>query len=184
MTLPNVLTLARIAATPLIVLLAALDRPTTALAAAILFAAAALTDWLDGHLARKWGQTSAFGAMFDPIADKLQVLSTLAALLWLQALPGWHLLPALAILGREVLVAGLREAMAAMEAPRIPSSFAAKLKTAAQMAALTLLLLAGGAVPGWLGDAGLALLWLAAGLSLWTGAAYLRQALAAVRAAP
>ena len=142
MTLPNLLTLARLLATPLIALLAAAGGPDGGLYAAALFAAAAVTDWLDGYLARKLNQTSAFGAMFDPIADKVQVGVVLGVLLWLGALGGWHLVPALAILAREVFVSGLREAMAATNAPRIPSSFAAKAKTTFQMAALALLLLA------------------------------------------
>lgn len=178
MNLPNVLTLARIAATPGIVVLAATGH---GLGAAILFAVAGLTDWLDGYLARRLDETSAFGAMFDPIADKLQVGVVLALLLWLGALPDWHLVPALAILAREILVSGLREAMAGMDAPRIPSSFAAKCKTTLQMAALTALLLAGEPAFGWAAMPGLALIWAAAALSVWTGTAYLTQALAAVR---
>jgi len=179
--LPNLLTLARILATPAIAALAAVGEDATAIWAAALFAAAAATDWLDGFLARRLNQTSAFGAMFDPIADKLQVGVTLGTLLWLGALDGWHLLPALAILGRELFVSGLREAMAAMSAPRIPSSFAAKAKTTAQMAALALLLLGDAAGPDWPRDAGLGLLWLAAALSLWTGFDYLRAALSSLQ---
>lgn len=180
MTLPNLLTLARLLATPLIALLAAAGGQNGALYAAILFAAAAATDWLDGYLARKLNQASAFGAMFDPIADKVQVGVVLGVLLWLGALGGWHLLPALAILAREVFVSGLREAMAATNAPRIPSSFAAKAKTTLQMAALAALLLAAADVPAWIGTAGLAMLWAAAALSLWTGFAYLRAALSSL----
>ena len=164
-------------------LLAAMDGPGGSIAAAALFAIAGATDWLDGYLARKWSQTSALGAMFDPIADKLQVGLTLAVLLWLGACPGWHAAAALAILGREVLVSGLREAMAEMGARRIPSSFAAKAKTTAQMAALTLLLL-GVAGPEGTVMAGLALLWLAAALSLWTGWAYLKEGVAAAKDRP
>lgn len=184
MTLPNILTLLRILATPAIVALAALATPTGAILAACLFAAAAITDWLDGYLARRLNQTSAFGAMFDPIADKLQVGATLAVLLWLGSLPGWHLLPAAAILGRELFVSGLREAMASMQAPRIPSSFAAKAKTTAQMAALALLLLGPAAGPTWLYELGLALLWVAGLLSLTTGFAYLKAALSSLATIP
>ena len=106
MNLPNVLTVGRIVATGPIALLAALDQPVWAVA---LFALAGATDWLDGYLARKLNQTSGFGAMFDPIADKLQVGVVLGVLLWLGAAPGWHLLPVLAILAREIFVSGLRE---------------------------------------------------------------------------
>ena len=161
----------------------AMDGPRGSILAATLFALAGATDWLDGYLARKWNQTSALGAMLDPIADKLIVGVTLAMLLWLGALGSWHIVPAIIILGREILVSGLREAMAGMNAPRIPSSFAAKVKTAVQMAALTLLTL--GPAGGILGvvQAGQALLWIAAALTAWTGAAYLRAALSSVRKA-
>lgn len=178
MTLPNLLTLGRIAATPAIVALAAAGFPVWA---ALLFVVAGLTDWLDGHLARRLNQMSALGAMFDPIADKLQVGATLGVLLWLGAMPGWHLAAALAILARELFVSGLREAMAGMNAPRIPSSFAAKAKTAVQMTALAALLLGGAPGMAWSDDIGLVLLWAAAALSIWTGAAYLVQALALLK---
>ena len=183
MNFPTWLTLARILATPVVAFLMAMDGPRGSILAAALFALAAVTDWLDGYLARKWNQTSKLGAMLDPIADKLIVGITLAMLLWLGALSGWHVAPAIIILGREILVSGLREAMAGMNAPRIPSSFAAKIKTAAQMVALTLLTL--GPASGILGivQVGQALLWVAAGLTAWTGAAYLRAALTAVRKA-
>lgn len=178
MTLPNVLTVGRIVAVPAIAVFAVVD--VTGIWAAAAFAVAAATDWLDGYLARRLNQTSDFGAMFDPIADKLLVGVVLGLLLWNGALPGWHLAPALAILGREFFVSGLRESMAATNAPRIPSSFAAKAKTTAQMAALFFLLLGGLAGPDWVHGAGLVLLWLAAVLSLSTGWAYLRAALKSI----
>lgn len=178
MNLPNILTVSRIVATPGIAILTALDQPV---AAAALFAIAGLTDWLDGYLARKLNQATALGAMLDPIADKLQVGVILGVLLWLGALSGWHALPALAILAREIFVSGLREAMAGLGAGRIPSSFAAKAKTTAQMAALVLLLLAPAAPDTAVRDVGLGLLWVAAALALWTGGAYLQAALKAIR---
>ncbi len=177
MNIPNALTAARIAATPAIALLAADGGAAGSMAAAALFAAAAVTDWLDGFLARRLGQTSRLGAMFDPIADKLQVGVTLGVVLWLGALPGWHAAAALLILAREVFVSGLREAMAETGAPRIPSSFAAKAKTTVQMTALALLLAGGATGPEWLRHGGIVALWLAAGLSLTTGFDYLRAAL-------
>jgi len=176
--LPNCLTFGRILATPVIAVLAAADQP---LAAAALFALAGATDWLDGYLARKLDQATALGAMFDPIADKLQVGVILGVLLWLGALAGWHALPALAILAREIFVSGLREAMAGLGADRIPSSFAAKAKTTAQMGALAMLLLAPAVPESGVRNLGLALLWAAAALSLWTGVVYLKSALRTVR---
>jgi CDP-diacylglycerol--glycerol-3-phosphate 3-phosphatidyltransferase len=183
MNFPTWLTLSRVIATPIVAFLIAMDGPRGSIMAAALLALAAATDWLDGYLARKWNQTSKLGAMLDPIADKLIVVITLAMLMWLGVLSGWHVAPAIIILGREILVSGLREAMAGMNAPRIPSSFAAKMKTAAQMVALILLTL--GPAGGILGivQVGQALLWVAAGLTGWTGAAYLRAALTSIRKA-
>jgi cardiolipin synthase len=178
--LPNTLTILRIAAVPAIVLLAVFGGQAGSYPAAAVFIAAGLTDWLDGFLARRLKQESVIGAILDPIADKFQVSITLLVLLWLGALPGWNLIPALAILGREIIVSGLREGMASKNMPRISSSFAAKSKTVFQMAALTILLV--GTLPGsWAPQVGYALLWFAALMSIWTGFIYLRTALVTLR---
>lgn len=183
MNLPTRLTLLRILVAPVVAALMALDGAGGSLGAALIFAIAGATDWLDGYLARKWNQTTALGAMLDPIADKLIVGVTLGMLLWLGALGGWHVLPAIVILAREIFVSGLREAMAGMNAPRIPSSFAAKIKTAAQMAALTLLTLGAALGLDWIPTAGQWLLWIASALTAWTGIAYLRAGLASAKLA-
>ncbi len=181
--LPNVLTSFRLAAAPGVAFaFAALQRPEADLAAFVLFAAASATDWLDGRLARGLGAVSAYGRMMDPIADKAMVMIALAALLMLSG-PDWTILvPAALIMLREVAVSGLREFLAGrVEAP---VTLLAKWKTAAQMVAIGALLLAGWAggdgsgAGGWLGAAGLALLWIAAGLTVWTGVDYFRRALA------
>lgn len=166
-TVPNMLTLARLAAAPFVALaFAAFERPTADLLACAVFALAAATDWLDGRLARAWGQESPLGRLLDPIADKAIVMIALAAICGAHGL-GWAVaVPVAAIILRETAVAGLREALAGRLA--LPVTRLAKLKTAAQMVAIALLL-AAGALGGWALTAGLALLWAAAALTLATG---------------
>jgi cardiolipin synthase len=181
-SLPNLLTLSRIAAIPALVALAWPRLPATDLAAAVVFGLAAATDWLDGHLARSRGETSRFGRMLDPIADKLLVGSTLMLLAGLGHLSQWGLLPAIVIMLREILVSGLREFLASL-AVGMPVTRLAKWKTACQMIALGLLLASDGSAVlvglPWLPASllGEALLWLAAVLTLATGWDYLRAAL-------
>jgi cardiolipin synthase (CMP-forming) len=181
-SLPNLLTLSRIAAIPLLVALAWPRTGWTDLAACAVFSIAAATDWLDGHLARSRRQTSQFGVMLDPIADKLLVGATLMLLAGLGGLSEWGLLPAIVIMLREILVSGLREYLAGL-AVRMPVTPLAKWKTACQMGALGALLAgdASAALLGipWLPVAliGEAMLWAAAILTLVTGWDYLRAAL-------
>lgn len=179
--LPNALTLFRLAAAPgVAVAFAVLPRPAADLAAFALFALAALTDYVDGWLARKLDAITPLGRMMDPIADKAMVAIALATLLAVHGADPWLLLPAAAILFRETAVSGLREFLAGRVV--VPVTFAAKAKTTVQMLALGLLLLAGGlGTPGphpYLWPAGLFLLLVAAGLTLWTGWDYFRRALA------
>ena len=177
--LPNLLTLSRIVAIPLVVGFAALRTPVGDLLAMLLFSAAGLTDWLDGHLARARQQHSEVGRMLDPIADKLLVGATLMLLAGLQRLPGLGLYPAIVILLREILVSGLREHLAGMSA-RLPVTRLAKWKTGFQMGALGTLL-AGDDVAGLLhvrlpvAAIGEAMLWVAALLTLVTGWGYLQS---------
>jgi cardiolipin synthase len=176
-TLPNVLTLSRIAVIPLVVASFYLPQPVGSWIACGLFALASLTDWLDGHFARRWQQVSNFGRFLDPIADKLMVAIALMMLVAFNRLPMPALLPALVILAREILVSGLREFLAELRVG-LPVSRLAKWKTGVQMVAIGMLLL---------GDAGPAaipmtalgelLLWLAALLTLVTGYDYLRAGL-------
>jgi len=177
-TIPNILTIGRIAAAPaILVLAAALPRAEAETIAAVLFVAAALTDFLDGWLARRLDRVSAFGRMLDPIADKVMVIATLAALLALQGPVWWLVLPTAAIILREVLISGVREFVGGLPgAVSLPVTRLAKWKTAAQMTALGALLLAGpvGAPMLW---AGAVLLWLAAVLTLITGWDYLSRAI-------
>lgn len=140
-----------------------------------IFAVAAATDWLDGYLARALGQTSAFGAFLDPVADKLMVAAALIVLVHLNRTESWI---AVVIIGREITISALREWMAQLGASRsVAVSFIGKLKTAAQMVAIVLLLyfdhvfhLINAVV---LGEK---LMWIAAVLTLWSMVYYLRMA--------
>jgi cardiolipin synthase (CMP-forming) len=178
-SLPNLLTLSRILAIPLVVATFFVPGDYARWIACVLFSAAALTDWLDGHMARRWAQQSELGRFLDPIADKLLVSATLFMLVAKGRFSAeWALLPALVILCREILVSGLREYLAELRVG-LPVSRLAKWKTAIQMVAIGVLIV---------GDAGPAvlpvvrigetLLWLAALLTLVTGYDYLRAGLA------
>ncbi len=180
--LPNLLTLSRIAAIPLLVLLVAIGAPSANFLAALLFTIAAITDYLDGRLARERLQLSDFGRMLDPIADKLLIGATLMALVGFHRLPPYGIYPAIVIMLREILVSGLREFLAEIRVG-LPVTRLAKWKTGVQMVALGLLLLGpdGAAVIGlgglpmvWFGGG---FLWVAAGLTLVTGWDYLTAGL-------
>jgi cardiolipin synthase len=176
--LPNVLTLSRIAAIPLLVGLVAARSPGCDLLACATFAAAAVTDYLDGHFARTRRQMSDFGRMLDPIADKLLVGATLMMLAGENRLSVLGLLPAVVILLREILVSGLREFLATVRIG-LPVTWLAKWKTGFQMGALgTLLAGDSGAAFLHLGfipvsAIGEAMLWIAAALTLYTGWDYM-----------
>ena len=180
--LPNVLTLSRIAAIPLLVMLMALRLPGADFAACCVFAAAGITDYLDGRLARDWKQTSDFGRMLDPIADKLLVGATLMMLAGIGRLSFWGLYPAIVIMLREILVSGLREYLAGIQVG-LPVTRLAKWKTGVQMAALGTLVAGDSSAAllgiSWLPVAhiGEAQLWAAALLTLLTGWDYLTAGL-------
>jgi cardiolipin synthase len=177
-SLPNVLTLSRILAIPIVVATFYVPGEYARWFACALFSAAGLTDWLDGHMARRWAQQSDFGRFLDPIADKLLVAATLFMLTAFDRLSSGAVLPALVILCREILVSGLREYLAELRVG-LPVSKLAKWKTAIQMVAIGVLIV-GDAGPAFLPVAALgeALLWVAALLTLVTGYDYLRAGLA------
>ena len=175
LNLPNVLTLSRIAAIPLVVACFWLERGWAQWLSMILFVAACVTDWFDGYFARRYHQISRFGRFLDPIADKLLVAAALVMLVDNGQLAGVNVLAALIILAREILVSGLREFLAELRVG-MPVSQLAKWKTGAQMVAIAVLLL-GDAVPRIVTDIGLALIWMAAALTLITGYDYLRTGL-------
>lgn len=180
-SLPNTLTWARIVLIPLVVGVFYLPLPLDEqnLIATIAFVVAAVTDWFDGWLARKLGQTSAFGAFLDPVADKLMVA---AALVMLVQLARTDAVVAIIIIGREIAISALREWMAKIGAAKsVAVSFVGKLKTTAQMIAIPLLLyyepLFGLPVVAM----GEALIWLAALLTLWSMGYYLGKAWPEIR---
>ena len=176
-TLPNLLTLSRIVAMPLVIVTFYLLAPLGPWLGCAIFTVAAVTDWLDGRLARAWEQQSELGRFLDPIADKLLVATTLFMLGMMGRFSAISLLPALVILCREILVSGLREHLAELRV-RVPVSQLAKWKTGIQMVAIGVLIV---------GDAGPSripvrligelLLWIAAGLTIKTGYDYLRAGL-------
>ena len=140
-----------------------------------IFAAAAITDWLDGWLARKLGLTSAFGAFLDPVADKLMVAAALILLVALGRADAWL---AIIIIGREIAISALREWMAELGAGKsVAVAFLGKLKTAAQMTAIIALLLYEPLIPGIPPPLlGTVALWIAAALTLWSMVHYLKKA--------
>jgi len=176
--LPNLLTLSRIAAIPLLVVMVALRTPGCDLAACVVFGIAGITDYLDGRIARDRRQTSDFGRMLDPIADKLLVGASLMMLVGMGRVSFWGLYPAIVIMLREILVSGLREYLAGVRVG-LPVTRLAKWKTGVQMAAIGTLLAGDttAAVIGvpWLPASviGEAMLWIAALLTLLTGWDYL-----------
>ena len=139
--LPNLLTLSRIVAIPLLALLFFIPGDGAKWGAMLLFAAAALTDFLDGYFARSRRQFSRLGRFLDPVADKLLVASALFLLVAFDNITGLTILPALVILCREILVSGLREFLAGLRV-RVPVSRLAKWKTAIQMVAIGFLIVA------------------------------------------
>jgi cardiolipin synthase len=187
--LPNLLTLSRIGAIPAIVLLVALHSPACDLAASVLFAIAAFTDYLDGKLARSRRQISSLGRMLDPIADKLLVGAVIMVLVGQGRLSYWGLYPSIVIVLREILVSGLREYLAELRVG-LPTTKLAKWKTGFQMAALGFLLAGDTSarligIPAFpLSTVGEAFLWLAASLTLVTGWDYLKVSWAHATSTP
>ena len=138
-TLPNILTVARMIAAPMVALVfLILPRPFADWAAMTIFLLASLTDYVDGYLARAWNQISRFGAMLDPIADKAVVVIALAVILGIHGITAWTLIPVVAILLREVFVSGLREFLG-HQAGTLKVTPLAKWKTMVQMVAITML---------------------------------------------
>ncbi|TWH64094.1 CDP-diacylglycerol--glycerol-3-phosphate 3-phosphatidyltransferase [Azomonas agilis] len=176
MNIPNILTLLRVLLIPLFVLLFYLPIQWNYLAASAVFSIASITDWLDGYLARRWQQTTAFGAFLDPVADKL-IVAVALVLLVAEHANLWLTLPAAIIIGREIVVSALREWMAELGArAHVAVSQLGKWKTAAQMAALIILLANPPVFSFWVGI-GYILLIIAAALTLWSMIRYLIAAM-------
>jgi cardiolipin synthase len=176
-TLPNLLTLSRIIAIPLVVATFYMATPLGAWLGCGIFSLAAITDWLDGRLARLWEQQSDLGRFLDPVADKLLVATTLFMLAAYDRLSTMSILPALVILTREIMVSGLREHLAGLRVG-MPVSKLAKWKTFIQMLAIGFLLV-GNAGPAIIHVRAIGefLLWVAAVLTVKTGYDYLRAGL-------
>ena len=171
---PNLLTYGRIAAIPVIVILILAGGSGGRTLAFLLFAAAAITDYFDGMLARKMNVVSAVGVFLDPIADKLLVTAVIVALASTEQIAGWDLLPAIVILCREVLISGLREFLGG-SGIKVPVTLLAKYKTSVQLIALAAVILA--AKGSTLADVGLIALWIAGVLTVITGWGYLTRGL-------
>ncbi|CAK9224655.1 unnamed protein product [Sphagnum jensenii] len=185
LTLPTILTLTRVAAVPAMLAVFYSQERWATTAVATIFVLAAITDWLDGYLARKMGSSSEFGAFLDPVADKLMVATTLVllctrppAMAWARVAPWLLPLPAIAIIGREITMSAVRE-WAASQGEEMHKAVAVnklgKWKTMSQMVALTLLLAnRNGGGGDALGTAGVSLLYVAAGLALWSLVVYIK----------
>lgn len=175
LTLPNILTLSRIVAVPLLVgLLWFPQWPAGYGIAFVLYCLMGITDYFDGYLARAQGTVSRLGVFLDPIADKIMIAAVILILVHNRDITGLHVIAGLIILLREIAVSGLREFLAGVRVS-VPVSQLAKWKTAFQLVALGALIL-GGATPRWPlpMQVGLVSLWGAAILTLVTGWDYLR----------
>jgi len=168
-SLPNLMTFGRILAIPFIIILALSQSDTLKWLALILFALAAITDFFDGYLARKWGQVSAIGQMLDPIADKLLVGALLIVFAFNKTFSALDLIPAIAIMMREIFVSGLREYLGNQKIS-LPVTMLAKYKTTVQLIAIGILF-AEPMMPS-LSLISDIFLWSAAALTVWTGWGY------------
>ncbi|MBU2713042.1 CDP-diacylglycerol--glycerol-3-phosphate 3-phosphatidyltransferase [Zooshikella harenae] len=176
MNIPNYLTLLRIVLIPVIVLVYYLPQPWSYQASAGIFALAGITDWFDGYLARRLNQATPFGAFLDPVADKLMVAIALALLVE-EFSHIWLTIPAIIIIGREIVISALREWMAEIgKRTSVAVSFVGKLKTAVQMLSIFLLLASPAGYPTTIFYIGISCLYLAAILTLWSMVVYLRTA--------
>ncbi|MFA7553543.1 MAG: CDP-diacylglycerol--glycerol-3-phosphate 3-phosphatidyltransferase [Spongiibacteraceae bacterium] len=176
MNIPNALTLLRIVLIPIFVAIFYLPYEWSHLVTAAIFAIAGLTDWLDGYLARKLNQTTPFGAFLDPVADKLIVV--IAVVLLVERVgEWWFTIPAMVIIGREIVISALREWMAELGSrTSVAVSYLGKIKTTLQIVSILVLLAAVPERAGTLIQIGFALFYLSALLTLWTMIIYLKAA--------
>jgi CDP-diacylglycerol--glycerol-3-phosphate 3-phosphatidyltransferase len=169
LTVPNVITVARIATIPVIIWLLTTGDIGMRVVAVIIFAVAAGTDWVDGFIARRFNQVSPLGRMLDPIADKLLVGLVLIGLAWDGSLSAYDLVPVTAILFREFFISGLREFLGNAKVV-LPVSQLAKWKTTIQLVAIIVIFLEG-ILPN-LQLVSDIVLWLAGAITIWTGIQY------------
>jgi len=180
LNIPNILTLIRIVMIPIFVVVVYLPINWFHIAATTIFVLAAITDWFDGYLARKWNQTSPFGAFLDPVADKLIVVIALVVLVDINPTPYsslYMVVPAVVIIGREITISALREWMAELgKRTSVAVAYIGKVKTATQMTAISFLLYHHPLFGIPFDILGLWLLYAAAALTLWSMIVYLRAA--------
>jgi CDP-diacylglycerol--glycerol-3-phosphate 3-phosphatidyltransferase len=174
--LANTITITRIALVPVVVILYFAEFPHHYLWASAIFAVASFSDWLDGYVARKFNQTSEFGAFLDPVADKLLVALVLVLLVASYSTV-WFIMPVSIIIGREILVSALREWMASRgKRDVVAVTFAGKVKTTVQMIAIIILLASDPSGPEFYVQLGYAGIYIAAALSLYSMFIYFRGA--------
>ncbi len=179
MNIPNTLTFIRITLIPVFVIVFYLPISWAHQITALLFTLAAITDWLDGYLARRLGQTSTFGAFLDPVADKLMVGAALVLIVQVDpmALGAWISIPATVIIGREIAISALREWMAEIgERTTVRVVYVGKIKTVAQMLSIIFLLFQYPLLGIPIYELGCFLLYIAVLLTLWSMVVYLRSA--------
>ena len=182
-SVPNVLTWTRILLIPVLIGIFYVSNSQIALhdknlLATLIFLLASITDWLDGYIARKFNQTSKFGAFLDPVADKLMVTTALVILVWLDRV---GIFVASIIIGRELAISALREWMAILgETKGVAVSFIGKLKTAAQMIAIALLLYFDPIFGIPVRELGTVLIYVATVLTVWSMLYYLKRAMTVI----
>jgi CDP-diacylglycerol--glycerol-3-phosphate 3-phosphatidyltransferase len=176
LNVPLILTIGRVCVIPVVLVLFYLPWVHARQLACVLYSAACITDWLDGWLARRWNQTSKFGAFLDPVADKLLVAVCLVMLLFAEPGPALAALAAI-IIGREITVSALREWMAELgQRTSVAVSLVGKLKTVFQMTAIGFMIWQTDVLGLPIYDIGFLLLFVAATLTLWSMIVYLRAA--------
>ncbi len=174
-SLPNILTFSRILLIPILIIVFYLPWEGAHLLATGIFIIASLTDWLDGYLARKWKQTTLLGAFLDPVADKVLVATCLLLLVGAKEI-NYITLPAIVIVGREIVISALREWMAEWgKRASVAVGWLGKIKTTLQMIAI-ILLLAFHPENTWLGSLGVIMLYVAAMMTIWSMVVYIQIA--------
>jgi CDP-diacylglycerol--glycerol-3-phosphate 3-phosphatidyltransferase len=170
MNIPNLLSISRVIAVPVFIVLMVDPTPLRALIAGTVFSLASITDWLDGYLARKWGQVTRIGKLLDPVADKVFIASALIMLVEKDpaSVPSWIVI---IIIGRDIAVTGLR-AMAAGDGIIIPAESMGKYKVGAQITAILALVYNYTIGSAWIAQLGKTALWLAMALSVYSGIQY------------
>lgn len=166
--LPNLLTISRALAIPAIISSFYIESEYASLITILIFMFACITDFFDGYLARVWKVQSNFGKLFDPIADKLVVVSTIIMLVYKQKIDDVTIIPSVIIVCREILVSGLREFLIATNVS-LPVSKAGKIKTFLQMVAIVALIMSGYEATKYIG---MTCLWAAAVMTMWSGYNY------------